>query len=211
VKSIQVGDIDAARLLSNRNPDVFGSYVVERLPDFWEIADMALPAYAFADRQQLMLGAFHGDRIVGTVFVTSGAMQLSTAADESVWEMVRARYTDHIVDVYATLQKDILKSMIPSPSRGHLIHTLCVDSAYRRQGIAKSLLLEVTNTLNSTELAALYIQIARIKGHLRLCESVGFKVVRKRFSPSDRLQFGIWGSILLKFDPSPRSRGAKES
>jgi ribosomal protein S18 acetylase RimI-like enzyme len=204
-RELELADVNAARRLSNQNPDVFGRYAIERLPEFWEIADMAQPATALAAQQRLMLGAFHGDRIVGAAFVMPAALQLNYVADEEIWERVRAKFTDQVVNIYATLYSDMVSSMIKSPSEGLLVHTLCVDSAFRRQGVARRLLLEATKSLSASELAALYVQVARTKGHRRLCESVGFKVLRLRFSFSDRLQFGIWGSILLQFDASTRA------
>lgn len=197
---LQVDEVDDARKLSRRNPDLFASYALDRLPAFYDIADMAEPASSYAENQRLMVGAFCDREIVGAVFVSQPGLPSASKASMDAWDAVLEHYSEHELNVFSTLSLEMLRAVIDSPYDSLLVHTLCVDHSYRRTGVARKLLSEVIERLTKMEHSMLYIKIARIRHHVRLCEKLGFKVVKQRFSISDRLQFGCWGSTLLRYE-----------
>lgn len=201
-RTLQTEEVNHARQLFNRNPDVFAAYALERLPCFYELADTLESVPVFVAKQRLMLGAFSSNCLVGSVFVRPVNTPSEHEVSETDWELAQTRFSEHELNVYCTLASDLKKGMIDAPSGSLLIHSLCVEREHRGQGIAAKLLTEATNRLSVEEQTVLYVKVARNRGHIRMCESLGFRIVRKRLSLSDRLQFGCWGSTLLQYIPT---------
>ena len=201
-RTLEGAEVDEARRLSNCNPDVFSAYALDRLPCVFEIAGSLEPASDFRAKQRLILGAFQSDRIVGALFIESVDRLAEIETSKASWDIVLSRFTEHEVNVYRTLVADWGRAMIGAPDGSLSIHSLCVAREHRQKGIATALLREAVDRLRDDERSSLYIEVARIRSYRRLCESAGFRIVSKRLSLSDRLQFGCWGTALFKFAPT---------
>ncbi len=197
VHSLDWAEISAARDMTSSLVDFHARYVVERLPAFFEIARILDPDTEYRKRQRLVVGAFLGEEIIGTVAVER---QVELSAPELpdhhvFWK----RFTEHDLNVYCTLNDSLRKTYLGAPQDSLAVHSLAVRPDFRQRGIARSLLEYVLADLNSSELASLYIEFARIKWLCKFGASPGFEAVRRTFSISERLEYGCWGSVLMQY------------
>lgn len=185
-----------------RNPDAHSAYIVNRLPAFFEIAALFDPCRSYLRRQRFVLGAFDSGRMIGTVAVERSGTERGCELAEHEWDAIYTRFSERDLDIYDTLQSALSKTYIGAPDGSLTIHSLGVETEYRGKGIGTRLLLSAIDELDRDEHPSLYVEIARIRWLQNLCESVGFRVVRRTFSISERLEFGLWGSVLMRYAPS---------
>lgn len=199
IRSLDVSEFCLARDIAIQNIDFHARYVVERLPTFFDIARELDPDAQFGNRQRLFAGAFIADKMIGTVAVErvsdTSFPERSTDEDERFWN----RFTEHDTSVYDTLQSSLNKTLIGAPVGSLSIHSLCVSPSYRRCGIARSLVRHVITCLDANEQLSLYIEFARLKWLRRFGVSLGFTTVRQTFSISERMEYGCWGSVLMRY------------
>lgn len=196
-RTLEEDEVEEARQLSNRTPDVFAAHALARLPCFFEIADLFVTVPVFIAKQRIMLGPFHGQRLIGVVFVSAIHRLAELGSTDVDWNPVLARFSEHEAQVFCTLAADWSKLLIGAPDGSLSLHTLCVALEYRGRRIATKLISEAITLLSDDERSSLYIEVARISSHLRMCKSAGFQIVRKSLSLSARLHFGCWGSALF--------------
>lgn len=201
IRSLDTLEFSLARDIASRNTDLHTRYVVERLPTFFDIARDLDPDALYGGRQRLLAGAFIGGKMIGTVAIerVSDAVFPERTADEEdrFWD----RFTEHEVSVYETLQSSLNKTLIGAPSGSSTIHSLGISPAHRRCGVARSLLQHAITCLDASEQLSLYIEFARLKWLRQFGVSLGFSTVRQTFSISERLEFGCWGSVLMRYQP----------
>ena len=197
IRSVDGSEVRTARNLSNSNVDFHARYVAERLPTYFDIARVLEPDAEFAERQRLIVGAFLGDEIIGTVAVERQVdlPALELPDDHVFWQ----RFTEHDLHVYCALNDSLCKTYIGAPQDSLAIHSLAVRSDCRQRGIARSLLEYAIGELEHDERISLYIEFARIKWLCRFGDSLGFETVRRTFSISERLEYGCWGSVLMRY------------
>lgn len=197
LRMLDASEVSAARDLCSANPDIHARYIVERQPVFFDIARLFDPDDRFFNRQRLVVGAFVQDQLIGTVAVeTTSAMTATDLPDNhEFWD----RYGQHDLDLFTTLYESLTRTYIGAPNGALTIHSLSVALAHRRNGIASALLQCVINALTQDEKASLYIECARRRSLTMLGRSVGFACERKTFSFSERLEYGCWGSVLMRY------------
>ncbi len=199
IKRLGFSDVQASRELVALYPDLHAQYVVERLPAFFSIAHFLDPLRNYAARQKLILGAYSSQELVGTVAVQTAEDLSEQILREDQWTVFFSRFTQHDLDVYSELSSALMKTYIGAPSGSLTLHSLTVASEHRRRGIGRKLVETLLRELDSRDHEALYVETARGANLARLFEAVGFRSVRKTFSFSQRLEFGCWGSNLLKY------------
>lgn len=197
LRLLDVSEVAAARDLYNAFPGYHASYVLQRQPEFFNIARLFDPDPTFFAHQRLVVGAFVHNQLIGTVSVEL-ATELTEAnlpSHHEFWE----RYGQHDLDVYSTLNESLTQTYIGTPNGAYTIHSLAVTPDHRRKGIATALLRYVIRALTQEEKTLLYIEFARHKSLIKLGAAVGFAPVRKTFSLSERLEYGCWGSVLMRY------------
>lgn len=200
VRSLDAAEIKLSRDIVGRYPDFHMCYLVERLPRFFGMGRMLDPDARYFQRQRLALGAFVAGAMIGTVAVepVSNSLPTPTEYDE---ERFFAMFSEQETVVYHTLLESFNKTFIGAPLGALTVHSLAVMPEYRQLGIARSLVRFAVNHLSAEERSALYIEFARLKWLVKFGASVGFAKVRQTFSLSERLEYGCWGSVLMRYQP----------
>ena len=199
IRSLKEPELPLARDMAAQYPDFHARYVVERLPSFFRIARDLDSDPAYWGRQRLVVGAFFEDDMIGTASVEPVTKQTSPERTEEEDERFWAAFTDHEASVFDTLQQSLCTTIIDAPVGSLSIHSLAVLPAHRKQGTARSLVRFIIDALEETERSSLYIEFARLKWLRQFGCSLGFTIVRQTFSISERLEYGCWGSILMRY------------
>lgn len=202
IRSLEPSEVSTARELLHRNSDIHSRFLHERLPCYFDIASHFDPDEIFRRRQRLLLGAFDGDEMVGSVGVECASDHLPTELTNDEVDRLSNMFSDHQLSAFATLQNGVSKTYIGTPAGSLTVHSLTVESGYRHNGVARSLVQQAIASLDLSERRSLYIEVARLRWLKRFVESLGFLTVRKTFSLSERLQFGCWGALLLQYAPT---------
>lgn len=80
------------------------------------------------------------------------------------------------------------------------MHSLSVAPPFRRTGLATHLIGLAIDELSADEKKELYVETARQRYLVKLFSKQRFRIVRKSFSISEKLEYGQWGSVLMKYD-----------
>ncbi len=201
-RDLDESEASSARDLFCTHTDFHARHVVARLPAYFDIARHLEPDEVFFARQRIVAGAFLDRTLIGTIAIepTHSIHEVDLVDSDAIWD----RFTEHEVNVYCTLTADLERTYIGAPPNTLTAHSLAVHPDHRRRGIARSLLVHTLAALTHAEQRSLYIETARNKHLVRLCESVGFVPVRRTFSLSERLGFGSWGSVLFRYNVENR-------
>lgn len=199
IRTLEALEVGRSRDLVNRYTDFHTKCVAARLPSFFDITRELNPDAQYGDRQRVVTGAFSGGELVGTVAVE--AVTDASIPDRTMEQEERfwSRFSEHDAGVYDALICSLDKTLIGSPVGSLTLHSLAVSPAFRRRGIARSLLYHTIESLDADEQLSLYIEFARLKGLRSLGASLGFSTVRQTFSISERLEYGCWGSVLMRY------------
>lgn len=207
IRSLDSHEVSRARDIVNQNHDLHCRYVVKRLPDYFNIVRELYSDAQFGDRQRLLVGAFSGEKMIGTVAaerVSDLPLPKRTEDDD---KRFRTRFTEHEMTVYQTLETDLAATYIGAPAGSLIIHSLGVSTSHRRGGVARSLVDHAIKSLDDNEQLSLHIEFARIKWLEQFGTSLGFSTIRKTFSFTERLQYGCWGSVLMRYQAHNREVG----
>lgn len=202
IRELDSHEISLARELTRSNPDLHSQCLVNQLSKYNEMMLDIFPDEELGKRQRLVVGAFFADKIIGTVGVertTSTPLPERTSEED---ERFHAKYTQYERTRFLTLWSNLCRTYIGAPDGSLTIHSLAVATDHRRGGLARTLVNYAIDSLDETERCSLYIEFARRKFLTRFGTSLGFKTVHKTFLISERLQFGCWGSVLMRYQGS---------
>lgn len=199
IRVVQSREYADTRILVNRNPDPHAAVIGERFGKYLSMSRYLDPIDAYAQRQRLVVAAFEGTRMIGTAAVDTG---IATAPEisEASWSEFASHFTEQNLAIYSHLNCSLLETYIGTPQGGLTLHSLAVDSGFRRAGVAKALLRFLLAQLSTEDKRMLYVETARLSWRARLFESVGFRIRRKTISLHERIEFGSWGSVLLQYE-----------
>lgn len=158
------------------------------------------PDDSFWLRQRSILGAFASDHLVGTVAIECRRDSEYTELTDNEWDQFFQRFSQLELDVYNTWHASYMRTFLLAPMNSLTLHSLAVLPSYRGNGIARRLIEEAVLTLGKCDTEHLYTETARVAKLVKMFKTQGFKVVRKSFSWSERLEYGQWGSVLMKYE-----------
>ncbi len=199
IRPLSESEVPLSRRLYARSPDREAMYLVERLPHFFDIADFLDPVGPYVARQLFVLGAFREDLLIGTVAVEKTSLSRNADIGEIGTDALLRRFSEHDILVYSTLAIAHRRIFIGAPEASLYIHSLSVDESRRRIGIATQLIRTAIELLNDQQRLSLYMEVPRLKWVQRWGESLGFRPLRKTLSLSQRLEFGCWGHVLMRY------------
>ena len=199
VRALSGSEIAQHRQLSNAHPDLYYSNLVKRFPRYHEIARIFYPDLAYAKHQRLVLGAFIGDTLVGTLAVGRSDAPVGTALQQHQWDEFFESFSQLELDYFNRCTASLMSTYINAPPGTLTLHSLAVDSRFRYRGVARHLIHEAVNHLDRDERDVLYVETFRIRWLVRLFKSCSFATVQKSLSLSERLQYGCWGSVLMRY------------
>lgn len=202
IRTLFDGEVAAAQELSNRIPDVFTAYLQERLPNFFEISEVVDPPR----EPRLAVGAYDEGRLVGAASVSVALGPDAWKDVQHDWDAIEERFSNHELGVYFTLLGDWNRALIGAPEGSLFVHSLCVEPSHRGRGVGRRLVAGAIERLETAERGTLFMEVARRRGWRRFCEPLGFRAMRRTLSLSDRLQFGCWGVVLLKYESGDAAR-----
>jgi GNAT superfamily N-acetyltransferase len=201
IRPLRDSEIQSSREMVAQNPDFHARYVVSRLPSFFAIARKLDPDSAYLKRQRLNVGAFYTGELIGTASVERVTEKPFSELSDEDNKWFSLAFTEHEVKVYDTLQQSLCKTIIGAPIGSLSIHSLAVSLDNRNQGVARHLLRYIIDSLSERERLLLHIEFAKLKWLQRFGRSLGFKTVRHTFSLSERLEYGCFGSVLMRYQP----------
>lgn len=203
IRSLAKSELAEHRRLYAAYPDAYAASVVQCFPAYFDIARFFDPDGEYVNRQRLVLGAFINGELIGTVSVERTEPCRETELDEDQWNAFFEKFSTRDLDVFNTWNESLRRTIIGAPHGSLTLHSLSVTPAFRRMGIAPALIRAAISGLNDQERIHLYTETVRLRWLIRLFESLSFAVVQKTFSLSERLEYGCWGSVLMRFRDPP--------
>lgn len=205
IRRLDSSEIAVARSLYNSYPDWHAQRVYDWFPKFPEIERLQLPDERLVANTKFGLGAFDGSDLVASILCVCQSGLTNQALTESEEEALWDNVSDEELERYQVLYESYWRTFIGAPDDALLLSSLSVAEGYRRQGLARRLICEAIETVPESERELAYIEVARIRWLQRLCETTGFRLERKTFSVSERLEYGCWGSALYRYRPDADS------
>lgn len=199
-RTLSKNDVSIHRDLVGANPDLHLDAILRSFPRFQDMARYFDPDETYWMRQRLILGAFDADRIVGTVAIQCSNILEEREFTDREWACFFDRFSEHELDVYNTWTSSYSKTFLLAPENSLTLHSLAVSASYRRNGIARKLIEKAASLLERNECEHLYTETARVDRLVKMFRDLRFKVVRKSFSWSERLEYGQWGSVLMQYE-----------
>jgi ribosomal protein S18 acetylase RimI-like enzyme len=187
IKQLSERDVTAHRWLSNAFPDIHLAVLLRAFPRFSEICRYFDPDPLYWHRQRLIIGAFSGGEIVGTVAIQKSKLQQIPEWSEADWERFFTQFSQQELNIYKTWNTSLSKTFIWAPENSLTMHSLSVAPPFRRTGLATHLIGLAIAELSQDEKRKLYVETARQRYLVKLFSKHRFKIVRKSFSISEKL------------------------
>ena len=200
IKLLSEREVLEHRLLSMAYPDAHLAVVLRAFPRFAEIYRIFDPDSLYWRRQRLIIGAFSAGEMVGTIAVQNSNPQQALEWSDAQWESFFHHFSHEELNTYDTWNASLWKTSLCAPENSHLMHSLSVAPSFRLTGLATKLIGMAIAELSQNEKKELFVETARHRYLEKLFSKHGFRVVRKSFSISEKLEYGQWGSILMRHE-----------
>jgi len=199
IRTLNAEETRSHRELASTFPDQHLAVVLHALPRYSEMTWLFENDEEYFKRQRLILGAFESNRLIGTVAIQKTTPRDAAEWSEDQWNVFYDRFTQTEFDAFDTWNSSLSKTFLNAPHHSLALHSLAVSPKYRRRSVATRLISAVISNLSSEERNFLFAETAR-RGYLtNLFVKNGFRAIRRSFSLSERLEYGQWGSVLMRY------------
>lgn len=200
IKLLTEREVRVHRLFNLVYPDAHLEVVLRAFPKFAEILRIFDPDTLYWGRQRLIIGAFSEGEMVGTIAVQNPNSQQALEWSDAQWARFFLHFSHEELNKYDTWNTSLLKTSLRAPENAYLMHSLSVAPSFRLTGLATKLIGLAIAELSQNEKKELFVETARHRYLEKLFSKHGFRVVRKSFSISEKLEYGQWGSILMRHE-----------